>query len=284
MNIEQVVSVENMRRSDKMTIDSGVPSAELMRRAAQGIFDAAAFTGKVAVVCGAGNNGGDGYALACILYEHGFTPVIFRVTDRFSPDGLYYYKKALSLGAEERSACVPSPFVGFDIVVDCLLGTGFRGALDEKLCRVIEEINTCGAFVISADINSGLNGDTGTADFAVVSDLTVSVGYLKTGMFLNDAPSLIGKLRNAEIGIQLEREEYKLADYSMLYMFEGYNSLSMTLAEFYERFGCKPEDGGVAEQAARLSAELGKTVVIKTNRSAVIGDIKYVYFCADYIV
>ena len=156
--------------------------------------------------------------------------------------------------------------------------------MDEKLCRVIEEINTCGAFVISADINSGLNGDTGTADFAVMSDLTVSVGYLKTGMFLNDAPSLIGKLRNAEIGIQLEREEYKLADYSMLYMFEGYNSLSMTLAEFYERFGCKPEDGGVAEQAARLSAELGKTVVIKTNRSAVIGDIKYVYFCADYIV
>lgn len=284
MNIEQVVSVENMRRSDKMTIDSGVPSAELMRRAAQGIFDAAAFTGKVAIVCGAGNNGGDGYALACILCEQGFTPVIFRVTDKFSEDGLFYYQKARALGAEEGNAAVPAPFTGFDIVVDCLLGTGFRGAVDGNLRRVIEEINSCGAFVISADINSGLNGDTGVADYAVVSDLTVSVGYLKTGMFLNDAPSLIGKLRNADIGITLEREEYKLVDYSMLHMFEGYNSLSMTTAEFFERFGCKPEDGGIAEYAARLSAEQRKTVVIKTNHSGVIGDIKYIYFCADYII
>ena len=155
---------------------------------------------------------------------------------------------------------------------------------EKEIKHVIEEINLCQGFIISADINSGINGDTGAAPIAVNSDLTVSIGYLKTGMFLNDAPYYIDKLRNADIGITLLREEYKLVDYEMLHMFEGYNSISMTIEEFYERFGYTPEDGGIAEKAAQLSAEQGKTVVIKTEHSAVIGDIKYVYFCADYII
>lgn len=284
MNIEHVISVENMRQSDAATIENGITSAELMHRAAMGIFNAAKFTGKVAVVCGSGNNGGDGYALACILCENGFTPTIFRTSGRFSKDGLFYYKTALSMGAVEESLNAPNPFTGFDIVVDCILGTGFRGEVSEDIRRVIEEINACRSFIISADINSGINGDTGVAPVAVNSDLTVSIGYLKTGMFLNDAPYYIDKLRNADIGISLLREEYKLVDYEMLHMFEGCNSVSMTTEEFYDRFGCTPQDGGIAEKAAQLSAELRKPVVIKTAHSAVIGDIKYVYFCADYII
>ena len=65
--LPQVVTVQNMRESDVRTIESGVTSAELMYRAAQGIFQAVRFVGRVAIVCGSGNNGGDGYALACIL-------------------------------------------------------------------------------------------------------------------------------------------------------------------------------------------------------------------------
>ncbi|MED9970313.1 MAG: NAD(P)H-hydrate epimerase [Ruminococcus sp.] len=284
MNIEHVVSVENMRQSDAKTIENGITSAELMHRAAMGIFNAAKFTGKVAVVCGSGNNGGDGYALACILCENGFTPTIFRTSGRFSKDGLFYYKTALSMGAVEESLNAPNPFTGYDIVVDCILGTGFSGEVSEDIKRVIDEINACQSFIISADINSGINGDTGVAPVAVNSDLTVSIGYLKTGMFLNDAPYYIDKLRNVDIGISLLHEEYKLADYEMLHMFEGYNSVSMTIEEFYDRFGFTPQDGGIAEKAAQLSAEQGKTIVIKTAHSAVIADIKYVYFCADYII
>ena len=63
MEFVQVVSVENMRKSDARTIAEHTPSAELMYRAAQGIFNSAKFVGKVAIVCGKGNNGGDGYAL-----------------------------------------------------------------------------------------------------------------------------------------------------------------------------------------------------------------------------
>lgn len=76
MEFVQVVSVENMRKSDARTIAEHTPSAELMYRAAQGIFNSAKFVGRVAIVCGKGNNGGDGYALACVLCKNGFTPTI----------------------------------------------------------------------------------------------------------------------------------------------------------------------------------------------------------------
>ena len=92
MEFVQVVSVENMRKSDARTIAEHTPSAELMYRAAQGIFNSAKFVGKVAIVCGKGNNGGDGYALACVLCKNGFTPTIFRASDGFSKDGLYFIK------------------------------------------------------------------------------------------------------------------------------------------------------------------------------------------------
>ncbi len=220
--LPHVISVENMRQSDAQTIANHTPSKELMRRAAQGIFDAVQFTGRIAIVCGSGNNGGDGYALACILLDHGMTPVIFRVSDKFSDDGLYYYRTARSFGAEEGNIFAPSPLAGFDIVVDCLLGTGFQGTPRDSFAHAIEEINASGAFIVSADINSGLNGDTGVAQLAVHSDVTVSIGCYKTGMFLGDAPDYIDLLVNADIGILPVRDEYKLLDWERLPLFEGY--------------------------------------------------------------
>ena len=64
-------------------------------------------------------------------------------------------------------------------------------------------VNASCAYVISVDLNSGLNGDTGAGNPAIRSDLTVSIGYYKTGMFKGDAPRRIGKLVNADIGIEL---------------------------------------------------------------------------------
>ena len=281
--MQPVISVQNMRESDAHTIAEHTTNAELRHKPAQGIFDAVQFNGKVAIVCGKGNNGGDGYALACILLEHGITPTVFRVSDKFSPDGLYYYKTAVSHGAEEASLAVPAALNGFDIVVDCLLGTGFSGTVKDEIQNAIEQINASGAYVISADINSGINGDTGVAEIAVNSDLTVSIGAYKTGMFLNDAPYFIDKLTNADIGIHILREEYKLIDFEHLHMFEGYGSCVMTTEEFVEKTGYSPETCSIAECIAQLSRDERKTYVVKTEHSAVIADLKYVYFCADYI-
>lgn len=283
MSLPQVVSVENMRQSDAYTISHRVSSAELMHRAAKGIFDSVKFVGKVAIVCGSGNNGGDGYALACILCENGITPTIFRVTDKFSKDGLYYYKTAVSLGCEEGNINLPSPLLGFDIVVDCILGTGFRGKAEGDIRRAIEEINACSAYIVSADINSGINGDTGVAEIAVNSDLTVSIGAFKTGMFLGDAPYYIDKLINVDIGIEFIEEEYKLIDFEQLHLFEGYNSIVMTMEDFYEKTGSDPKTCRAAEFILDMTQDERKTIVVKTDHSAIIGDLKYVYFTADYL-
>ena len=278
-----VVTVDNMRRSDAETIAKRVSSAELMRRAAQGIFNAVKFTGRVAIVCGSGNNGGDGYALACILLQNGITPTVFRLSDRFSPDGLYYYRSAKGLGCEEGNINLPSPFEGFDIVVDCILGTGFKGEVKDDIRYAIEAINACSAFVISADINSGINGDTGVAQIAVNSDLTASIGAHKTGMIRAHAPSYIDKLVNTDIGIELIDEPYRLIDFEQLHLFEGYNSEVYTMEEFLSLTGSTPETLDAGGFVAEMTKAKRKTIVVKTEHTAVVGDLNYVYFAADYI-
>ena len=198
------ISVSRMRESDKYTIEHFTSGRELMRRAAQGIFDSVNWNDKkTAIVCGSGNNGGDGYALSCILAEHGFSPVIFTVGDKFSEDGRYYYEKVLKLGVKALPFSGDTDLSGYDIIADCILGTGFHGTPRGIVASAIEKINNSSAYVVSADINSGLDGDTGSAVLAVKSDLTVSIGFYKTGMFQNDAPKLIGDLINVDIGIKL---------------------------------------------------------------------------------
>ena len=203
-----VVSVAEMRQADADTIANGTPSAELMRRAAQGIFDAYGgwFGHRTLVICGSGNNGGDGYALAEILANRGCPVEILRVSDKFSGDGRYYYEKCKSLGIPAFAYDAAFDFSGYDILVDCMLGTGFSGVPREPIAEVIRRVNEAkakGAFVISADINSGMNGDTGDAELAVKSDLTVSIGYLKHGLLQGRAKDLIGRLVNVDIGIKL---------------------------------------------------------------------------------
>ena len=89
------------------------------------------------------------------------------------------------------------------MIVDCVLGTGFTGEVHGKAKDAITAINSAGAYVISVDINSGMNGDTGEAKLAVKSDLTVSIGYYKQGQFKGDADKYIGKLTVVDIGIVL---------------------------------------------------------------------------------
>lgn len=201
------VSVANMRDSDAYTIANYVPGLELMRRAAWGIFQAVSWKGKTAIVTGSGNNGGDGFALACILKEHGFECTVFAISNRLSEDSAFYAEKAKNTGV---SICTyrSGNLYGYDIIVDCMLGTGFQGSVREDYRIAIEEINASDAYVVSADINSGMNGDTGEAELAVLSDLTVTIGYVKTGLISENAGKLIKKLVCTDIGIKLAREEF----------------------------------------------------------------------------
>jgi len=207
------ISVGNMRRSDALTIEKYVPSQTLMYRAAMGVFMAVDWHGSIAIAVGSGNNGGDGYALACILKSRGINCCIVKLSDKMSPDGAFFAETASSLDVR-MIPFTPTCFQGADIIVDCLLGTGFKGAVRQSYLEAIREINRSGAYVVSVDINSGMDGDTGLAVEAVRSDLTVTIGYLKNGLVTPDAGKWIRRLVCADIGIVLEREENKICSAS----------------------------------------------------------------------
>lgn len=201
---EKIISVEQMRKSDAYTIENFVPSKELMYRAATGVFDSyKEWEGKdIAIVVGSGNNGGDGYALAGILKKKCIDSTIIKVSEKMSEDGKYYCDIAKELGVkiiDLNEALDPS----YDVIVDCILGTGFVGDVRGRAKDAIEAINKSSAYVISVDINSGMNGDTGEASLAVESDLTVSIGYIKKGLVSEPAKKYIKKLVNVDIGIVL---------------------------------------------------------------------------------
>jgi NAD(P)H-hydrate epimerase len=204
------ISVENMRLSDTLTIEKYVPGWELMHRAAMGVFLAAHWHGKVAIVVGSGNNGGDGFALACILCRENIDCAVFTVSQRLSADSTHYAAKAAELGVP-ITPFAPGCLDGFDMAVDCLLGTGFQGALRKNYRTAIEAINASCAEVISVDINSGMNGDTGEGELIVRSDLTVTIGFVKNGLVTPNAGNYMKRLICADIGIRLAKEENKIS-------------------------------------------------------------------------
>ena len=205
------ISVANMRESDRKTIAARVPGLTLMYRAAMGVYRAADWPGRTVIAVGGGNNGGDGFALACILQEKGHTCRVVTLSEHLSADSAHFAAKAKRLGVPV-SAYVPGAFSGGDTIVDCLLGTGFAGEVREPYRTAIEEMNASGARVISVDIPSGMNGDTGEASTAVRSDLTVTIGFVKNGLVRDSAGSYMSRLVVAEIGIELDREENWLRD------------------------------------------------------------------------
>lgn len=207
-----VISVDNMRQSDAAAIRGGIPSLELMRRAAQGIYDVSSIEGNTDIYVGSGNNGGDGFALALIMASCGNVPAVVTVSDHYSEDASYYKEKAEEAGVKVlpfEKARERKP----DTVVDCLLGTGFKGDAKGLYKEAIEHINSLGARVISADINSGLNGDTGETNLAVVSDLTVSVGSHKRGLIKALGGEYVKAVKAVDIGIPIkDKEDFFLTD------------------------------------------------------------------------
>ena len=203
------ISVENMRESDRLTIDNYVSGRTLMYRAALGVYRAVSWSGEIVIAVGGGNNGGDGYALACILTREHHPCRIVKLSDKLTKDSAYFAAYAQTLGVLTESY-TDGAFAYADMIVDCLLGTGFQGSLREPFLGAVNEINDSQATVVSVDINSGMNGDTGEAQTAVRSDVTVTIGYVKRGLVAENAALYMKKLVVADIGIVLARQEDKI--------------------------------------------------------------------------
>ena len=197
-----------MREADKFTIENlGVPPLALMERAGDALYQAAkkiAPKGRVLCVCGGGNNGGDGFVCGRKL-----------LLDGRRVDAVFFAEKTseeCEINKSEFEMNGGTLFLEFPerkyaLVVDCLFGTGYRKPSDERAERAIERINLLrrrGAKVLSADIPSGLSGDSGLSfGCAVAADETLCIGEIKLGAVLNDGIDCAGKLSRADIGIAL---------------------------------------------------------------------------------
>ena len=199
-----ILSVDAMRRSDAAAIAAGTPGRELMARAAAGIFAQVPWKAPVGIVCGSGNNAGDGYALAELLARASVPCRVFRLMERCSPDGAFYLDRCRAAGVPADLWTPDTDLSAFATLVDCIWGTGFRGVpagIEKKAIESINAAGAAGAFVVSVDINSGLNGDSGRGDPCVCSDLTVSVGTFQPGHFLGRAKDVMKEKCNVDIGI-----------------------------------------------------------------------------------
>ena len=233
--MKEILSVENMRKSDAHTIESGISGKELMSRAGKAVFDSVpTWKAPVAVVCGKGNNAGDGYVIAKLLSDAGSEVVIFLTEEKFSTDGKYYYDICKESGIKTK-VWDGEDFSSFGTIVDCIFGTGFKGEIKGNIQKLIACINSSGAYVVSVDINSGINGDTGlpggneskesskskpgknsigagAEDRFIVSDITVSIGSFKPGHFLNMAKDIMKTGINCDIGIKAVDRTYCLIE------------------------------------------------------------------------
>jgi len=210
-------SAETMRGIDKTAIEEyGVPSTYLMTNAARAVAQAALARlpesgGVAAVFCGPGNNGGDGVAAAAFLLRRGVEVRAFLVGSRekMTADTLEMERRLLEQGGaledftdapdleEYLSRC--------DVIIDALFGTGLNSPLRGDALRAVGLINDTDAYVISADIPSGVHADTGAIlGEAVCADETVTFALAKAGLFLEPGCTMCGKITLADIGIPKE--------------------------------------------------------------------------------
>jgi hydroxyethylthiazole kinase-like uncharacterized protein yjeF len=185
--LSPLFDAEGIRAVDRWAIEErGVAEAELMEAAGTALAEAVAELapqGPVRIVCGKGNNGGDGLIAARRLGEIGFDVTV------------------LELGGEVPDD-LDGLLAGAGVVVDAIFGTGFAGAPRAPADAVIEAINRCGAPVVACDIASGVDASTGeVAGVAVEADLTVSFHAAKIGQRIAPGKWHTGELRVVPIGI-----------------------------------------------------------------------------------
>lgn len=203
--MEHILTREQMKRCDSYTINvRGVPSVTLMERAARAALEYITKSGvdvsRTLVVCGAGNNGGDGFALALMLADADVDVSYYFAgsAEHMTSECRHFHDGCVSAGIprEERL-----DFSSYTLIVDALIGIGFHGDVSVSAAEVILRINDSGAVVVSLDIPSGVDSDTGAADCAVRADATVAFAYRKPGHIFYPGKACSGIVVTADIGI-----------------------------------------------------------------------------------
>lgn len=198
---------------DAAVADGLVTIAGLMERAGAALADEAGRrwpAGPVAVICGPGNNGGDGWVAARLLHAAGREVRVLALKDPSSQagDAGAAARAALQAGVRWtlRSPDEPARIPGAAaVVIDAVFGFGFRGPVREPYGSVLDAIGACGAPVLSADVPSGVESDTGVADASAVrASVTVTFHALKPGLLMQPGAWHAGEVVVADLGLPQE--------------------------------------------------------------------------------
>ena len=193
------VSINQMKLFDQKQIEK-VGSLPLMQRAAKAVYEEIDRKDKkIYIISGGGNNGGDGIALLELFLKDGYKPYLYLTSKKLSQDSQYFFDRVKGY---ENIFDISKCDYNADIIVDCILGTGFSGEVREDIKDIIEKINASKAYVISVDIPSGLSGQSGVANKAVKASKTIAIQFAKYGHFLQDGKDYIGDIVVKDIGIE----------------------------------------------------------------------------------
>lgn len=204
--MKRLLTAEQMKRCDSYTIETlGVPSRELMQRAAAAAFREIMNGGfnltKVLCISGTGNNGGDGLAAAMLLRHSGVNVEFYVCGDKskMTKECEYRFYALQTAGVTEQRML---DFTEVTLIIDAVNGIGLTGEVRSPAAEVIEEINNSGIPVVSLDIPSGINSDTGAPmGNAVRADMTVAFSKLKPGHIFYPGRIHCGKTVVVDIGI-----------------------------------------------------------------------------------
>jgi NAD(P)H-hydrate epimerase len=215
-----VLSREQMRAFDAHAIEvCKVPSLVLMENAGRGAADAVerealggrASGKRVVVVCGTGNNGGDGFVVARHLLGRGALVDVWLAGDvgRMTPDCRANHAAFVGVGGKVESVALGASTLALldavehaDVVVDGLFGTGLDRTIAEPLASVVNTVNAGSRFTVALDVPSGMSADTGAAMGATIrARLTVTFAHTKLGHVTGQGARLSGRVRVVDIGV-----------------------------------------------------------------------------------
>ncbi|MDJ0612720.1 MAG: NAD(P)H-hydrate epimerase [Rhizobiaceae bacterium] len=200
----ELLSPSQMAIADQLTIKNGIPGIELMENAGQAVVDTLNFhfpkAQKILVVCGIGNNGGDGFVAARLLASLGKDVQVLVLGDV----GKICGDAALALTKLNKNSLVDqcSSFAAFDVIIDALFGAGLDREIKSNFLDVINQINECKIPVLSVDLPSGIDGKIGKVmGGAIRADHTVTFFRKKPGHLLCPGRVYCGEVHLKQIGI-----------------------------------------------------------------------------------
>ena len=201
--MHELLTPQQMSRADQLAVESGIKSHVLMEAAGQAVAEAVSTRypeGRVLILCGPGNNGGDGFAAGRLLVKAGRDVRLALFGDRsaLKGDAAMYS----DLWTHPVEAATPAALAGADVIVDALLGAGLDRDVTGALAELIDAVNAQSAPVLAVDVPSGIDGASGAVrGTAVKADASVTFFRLKPGHLLYPGRGHCGELLLRQIGI-----------------------------------------------------------------------------------